>query len=236
LAPIAVDAYDPPNEKVARYLVTDLDNTLIDSRERLKRSIADAVGYSSRASVSSILDPKTLSKDQRDRFYDVFLSGEYMDLDIPVKGSVEVLSTLKSSGLGIIYLTGRHHSKKESMKTETLKTLSRYGFPMPDGQTVLLQMKPRKSSPTDEFKRLVLEQLSKKLYLAVGLDDETNDLQVMADFIPLVIGVALSLEAARQISSKLKIPIARDWFEVEFLMMKNGIISGRTKSEWPLRG
>jgi phosphoglycolate phosphatase-like HAD superfamily hydrolase len=214
--------------------VTDLDNTLIDSRERLRRSIAVAVDNSLTASVSSIMDPKKLSKDQRDRFYDVFLSGEYTDLDIPVRGSVEVLSRLRSFGLGIIYLTGRHHSKRESMKTETLKTLSRFGFPMPNGQTVVLRMKPRKSSPTDEFKRLVLEQLSKKLYLAVGLDDEINDLQVMVDFIPLVIGVALSSEASRQISSKLKIPIAKDWFEVESLMLKNGIIPGRNMSDKPL--
>lgn len=219
-----IDASSPPNEMVTRFLVTDLDNTLIDSRERFNRSIAEAVGYSSTASVSPTLDPKKLSKDQRDRFYGVFLSGEYMDLDIPVNGSVKVLSKLRSLGLGIIYLTGRHHSKEESMKTETLKTLSRFGFPMPNAKDVVLCMKPRKASPTDEFKRLVLKQLSKKLYLAVGLDDETNDLQVMTDFIPLVIGVALSPEAARRITAKLRIPIARDWFEVETLMSKNGII------------
>jgi phosphoglycolate phosphatase-like HAD superfamily hydrolase len=214
------------NEKVTRFLVTDLDNTIIDSRERFRRSIAEALGYSSSASRFPTLDPKTLSRVQRDRFYDVFLSGEYTDLDIPVNGSVEVLSRLRSVGMGIVYLTGRHHSKGESMKDETLKTLSRFGFPMPNGGDVVLYMKPRKSSPTDEFKRTVLEQLSRKLYIVVGLDDEINDLRVMVDLIPMVIGVALSSEVAQQISSKFKIPIAMDWFEVELILFKIGIIPG----------
>jgi hypothetical protein len=201
-----------------------MDNTLIDSRERFKRSVAEAVGHPSVASVPPTQDIKKLSKDQRDHFYDVFLSGEYMDLDIPVKGSIEVLPRLRSSGLGIVYLTGRHHSRDESLKTETLKTLSRFGFPIPNGRDILLYMKPKKASPTNEFKRTVLERLSSRLDLAVGLDDEANDLKVMADFIPLIIGVALSSEVAEEISSKLKIPIARDWFEVESIISRNRMI------------
>jgi hypothetical protein len=201
-----------------------MDNTVIDSRERFMRSVADATGYPSMAGVPPTLDIRKLSKEQRDHFYNVFLSGEYTALDIPVKGSVEILSRIRSFGLGIIYLTGRHHSEGESMKPETLKTLSRFGFPIPNGRDVLLHMKPKKLSPTGEFKRTVLEQLSKKLDLTVGLDDETNDLQVMADFIPLIIGVALSSEVAREITSRLKIPIARDWFEVETIISRKGVI------------
>lgn len=224
------DSKSQRNEKVTRFLVSDLDNTIIDSRERFRRSIAEALGYSSSAGAFPTLDPKSLSRVQRDRFYSIFLSGKYMDTDIPVNGSVEVLSRLRSVGLGIAYLTGRHHSKDESMKDETLKTLSRFGFPMPNGGDVVLYMKPRKSSPTDEFKRAVLGHLSRKLYIAVGLDDEINDLRVMVDLIPMVIGVALSSEVAQHISSKFKIPIARDWLEVESILFKSGIIPRGTET------
>jgi phosphoglycolate phosphatase-like HAD superfamily hydrolase len=207
-----------------KILITDLDNTLIDSRERFKRSIAEALDYSLISGVSPILNVRRLSKEQRDRFYDVFLSGKYTDLDIPVNGAVEVLSRLRSFGLGIMYLTGRHHSERESMKAETLRTLTRFGFPMPNGRDVVLYMKPRKAAPTNEFKKKVLEQVSRKLDLAVGLDDEVSDLRVMVGFVPLVIGVALSSEVARAILSEMKIPIARDWFQVESIILRNGII------------
>lgn len=147
-----------------------------------------------------------------------------MDLDVPVKGSVEVLSRLRSLGLGTIYLTGRHHSKEESLKSETLKTLSRFGFPIPNGTDIILCMKPRKMSPTDDFKRAVLERLATRLDLAVGVDDEPDDLRVMADFIPLTIGVALSSEVAREITSKVRVPIARDWFEIESIILRNSVV------------
>jgi phosphoglycolate phosphatase-like HAD superfamily hydrolase len=209
---------------VRRFLVADLDNTLIDSRERFKLSLAEAAGFTSIAAIPSTFRIKRLSKDQRDRFYRLFLSGEHMDLDVPVRGSVEVLSRLRSLGLGTIYLTGRHHSKEESLKKETLKTLSRFGFPIPNGADTMLYMKPRKMSPTDDFKRAVLERLATKLDLAVGVDDEPDDLQVIADFVPLAIGIALSSEVAREIKSRIRVPIARDWFEVESIIIRNGII------------
>ena len=212
------------NSNGRRVLVTDLDNTLIDSRERFKRSMAEALGHPSIASAPSVLVVKKLSKEQRDRFYDSFLSGKYMNLDIPVKGGVEVLSRLRASGLGIIYLTGRPHTRSGSMKTETLKTLSRFGFPTPNGREVVLFMKSKRSSPTNEFKRAVLVQLSKKRDLAIGLDDEMDDLRVMIELVPLVIGVALSSDIAREISARLKIPIARDWFQVESIISRSGLI------------
>jgi phosphoglycolate phosphatase-like HAD superfamily hydrolase len=209
---------------VKRFLVADLDNTLIDSRERFKQSLAEAVGFTSITAIPPTFKIKRLSKDQRDRFYKSFLSGERMDLDVPVKGSVEVLSRLRSLGLGTIYLTGRHDSKEESLKSETLKTLSRFGFPIPNGTDTMLYMKPKKMSPTDEFKRAVLERLTTRLDLSVGVDDEPDDLQVVADFIPLTIGIALSSEVAREIASKMRVPIARDWFEVESIILRSGII------------
>ncbi len=207
-----------------RFLVTDLDNTLIDSRERFKRSVAEAAGFTSIAAIPPTFKIDRLSKDQRDRFYRLFLSGGHMDLDVPVKGSVEVLSRLRSLGLGTIYLTGRHHSKEESLKSETLRTLSRFGFPIPNGIDTMLYMKPRKMSPTDDFKRAVLARLATRLDLAVGVDDEPDDLLVIADFVPLAIGVALSSEVAREITSKMRVPIARDWFEVESIIIRSGMI------------
>nr|MDO8100789.1 hypothetical protein [Candidatus Njordarchaeota archaeon] len=211
------------NRTEKRFLVTDLDNTLIDSRERFKRSISEATGCLS-STTPPVLDVKKLLPEQRNRFYEVFLSSKYMDLDIPVRGSVEVTSRLRSMGLGIVYLTGRHHSKEDSLKSETLKTLSRLGYPMPNTRNVLIFMKPKKMMPTARFKRNTLERLTRSLEVAVGVDDEPDDLRVMADFIPLTIGLALSTHVSREIVSKIRVPIVKDWFEVESIILKNRII------------
>jgi hypothetical protein len=207
-----------------QFLVTDLDNTLIDSRERYNRSVAEATGHTLSAIASLAMDVKRLSPDQRNRFFEVFLSSRYMDLDVPVRGSVEVVSRVTSMGLGIIYLTGRHHSKEDSMKTGTLNSLFRLGFPMPNKSDVLLFMKPRKMMSTAKYKRNTLERLTRSVELVVGVDDEPDDLQVMTDFIPLTIGLALSPQISREITSKVKVPIVRDWFGVESIILKNRII------------
>jgi len=206
-----------------QFLVTDLDNTLIDSRERFKRSISEATGCLS-STITSVLDAKKLLPEQRNKFYEVFLSSKYMDLDIPVRGSVEVTSRLRSMGLGIIYLTGRHHSKEDSLKSETLETLSRHGYPMPNTRNVLIFMKPKRTMPTARYKRNMLERLTRSLEVVVGVDDEPDDLRVMADLIPLTIGLALSTHVSREIVSKIRVPIVRDWFGVESMILKNRII------------
>ncbi|WXG47364.1 MAG: hypothetical protein WED05_12010 [Candidatus Atabeyarchaeum deiterrae] len=205
------------------FLVSDLDNTVIDSRVRFNRSIAEALNCSTDAAprVSEVSD---LSRVQRSKFYDVFLSGKYMDLDTPVKGSVAVLSRLRSMNIGITYLTGRHHSKRDSLRSETLASLSKFGFPMPNDREVLLCMKPDRMMSTAKYKRGALEELGKVHELAVGIDDEPSDLKVMADFIPMVIGIALSPQVAREITSKVRVPIARDWYEVESIISKSNPI------------
>jgi predicted secreted acid phosphatase len=208
--------------RARRFLVTDLDNTLIDSRARFNLAVSEATGYP-QAITHQMSNTKSLTKDQRNKFYDVFLSGKYMDLDVPVKGSVETLKKLRAMGFGIVYLTGRHHSQEESLKYETLKTLSHYGYPIPDNSSVMLYMKPSKMSPTNEYKRNVLERLVRNMSIAVGVDDEENDLQVMVDLIPLVIGVCLSVRVRLELSS-LNIPLAKNWFEVESIMAKRKVI------------
>jgi hypothetical protein len=170
------------------------------------------------------LNVRSLTREQRNKFYEVFLSGKYMDLDIPVKGSVEVLTRLRSIGFGIVYLTGRHHSREESLKNETLRTFSRYGYPMPDRTSVMLYLKPNKMSPTHEYKRMVIERLARSMDLAVGVDDEADDLRAMSGIIPLVIGVYLSSQAGKEILSKVKVPLAKDWIEIESIMKQRGII------------
>ncbi|WXG44735.1 MAG: hypothetical protein WED04_12010 [Promethearchaeati archaeon SRVP18_Atabeyarchaeia-1] len=219
----ATHAFQFVSRRPERFLVTDLDNSLIDSRARFNRAVSEATGCPLTAS-PPVTDLKILRKEQRNKFYDVFLSGRYMDLDVPVKGSVEVLNRLKFAGLGIIYLTGRHHSRGNSLKSETLKTMLHYGYPMPDKAGVMLYLKPDKMSSTHEFKRRALERLARRIDLVVGVDDEPEDVKVMTEIVPLVIGVALSSQSAKEILSKVKVPIARDWLEVESIMKRRAII------------
>jgi hypothetical protein len=205
------------------FLVTDLDNTLVDSRARFNRSIAEAMGHS-HTHVPQTVNVRGLGKEQRNKFYELFLSGRYMHLDVPVKGSVEVLARLRSMDVGIIYLTGRHHSRGDSLKDETLKMLSHYNYPMPDKTNVMLFLKPKRMFPTQEYKRRVLERITKSMNLVVGVDDEPDDLSVMAKLVSLTIGLALSSQVASEVLAKVKVPIARDWFEVESIMKQNAIV------------
>jgi hypothetical protein len=95
---------------------------------------------------------------------------------------------------------------------------------MPNDREVLLCMKPDRMMSTAKYKRGALEKLGKVHELAVGIDDEPSDLKVMADFIPMVIGIALSPQVAREITSKVRVPIARDWYEVESIISKSNPI------------
>lgn len=98
-------------------VVYDVDNTLIDVRKRYYISLKEA---SNGRRIYRISD---LTPEERDRFWEIFLSPKYMYLDRPIVETIEEVNTKYDSGLYIIILTGR----PESMYGETISQLKRFG-------------------------------------------------------------------------------------------------------------
>jgi len=101
------------NKKIVIY---DIDNTIIDVRERYNRSLEEAG-----------LDPNTniriIPPHQRNRFWRVFLSSKYIDLDKPDLEEIERLNSMYEMGYGIVLITGRPNY----MRRDTEKQLSQFG-------------------------------------------------------------------------------------------------------------
>jgi len=162
------------------YFVADVDNTIADTRNRLLRSLEEidrAVVFEKTADryggFGDYLDEK-----EEDDFWQIFLSGRFLHLDKPAKGAAKFLRKLKDEGVEIVYLTGRHDEKNDSMRSGTEAWLEEHGFPSPDTSDVRLFMKPRRSMNDREFKLAKLrEEFSDKLEPGevIGVGDHPDD-------------------------------------------------------------
>ncbi|HIQ13587.1 MAG TPA: hypothetical protein EYH44_04305 [Thermoprotei archaeon] len=98
-------------------VVYDIDNTLIDVRRRLYICLKEA------SNGRKIYRLSDLTPEERDRFWEIFLSPKYIYLDRPIKETIEEVNAKYDSGLYVIILTGR----PENMYRVTISQLNRYG-------------------------------------------------------------------------------------------------------------
>ncbi|MEM1913588.1 MAG: hypothetical protein QW067_10645 [Thermofilaceae archaeon] len=96
-------------------VVFDVDGVLVDSSERLRRSLEE-VGAG---------DVSELNGERRRRFWEIFLSEKYIELDKPNPPAVELAKKRKSEGYGLVILTGR----PLKLLRKTLEQLNSYGVP-----------------------------------------------------------------------------------------------------------
>ncbi|MBI2183321.1 MAG: PD-(D/E)XK nuclease family protein [Thaumarchaeota archaeon] len=96
--------------------VYDLDNTLLDSRDRLRRSLRD-IG------LSEDTDLKRLSAEDRKRFWGIYLSEKHLGLDKPIGQYVEKLCS--HSRNNVVIVTGR----PERLRAATEQQLGRLNIP-----------------------------------------------------------------------------------------------------------
>jgi phosphoglycolate phosphatase-like HAD superfamily hydrolase len=68
---------------------------------------------------------KELSREDRRRFWEIFLNPELLELDKPRMDVIDYMRKIKDKGLRIIIVTGRTIKQKN----ETLKQLSSWGVP-----------------------------------------------------------------------------------------------------------
>ena len=100
-------------------VVFDIDNTLIDSRKRFHLSLKEA------ANGRKINEFKELTPEEREKFWNIFLSDKYIENDLPIQPAIDELVKRYRDGFTIIILTGR----PESMLEATLDQLRRYQIP-----------------------------------------------------------------------------------------------------------
>ncbi len=101
-----------------QIIVFDIDGTLINVSKRLHASMRD-IGLDPYKSIHKV------SSNLRRRFWKIFLSKKYIDLDEPINETIEYVRKLYSDNYGIILITGR----PERLKKETKEQLRKFNIP-----------------------------------------------------------------------------------------------------------
>lgn len=204
------------------YFITDIDNTIADTTQRLRRSLRELGREEVFAKTSErfggfaeYLDPEELSK-----FWKLFLSGEFLHLDEPAPESARILQVMVDEGIKLIYLTGRHDQSGDTMRPGTERWLENHGFPIPDETEIKLLMKPKRNMEDREFKLALLkDQLSGKLpsERAVGVGDHPDDalVYVKAGVKPILLGWPGLFTTEELRDSASGVAVMNDWVEVE---------------------
>lgn len=159
-----------------RFVVFDLDSTLLDNRARnavitrefgklhnqtdlMQAKPEHWQDWSARNAMSSMgLPPEEIEKliDAYTSYWeDHFFTSHYCQFDEAVAGAVAYVTKLQQSGAIIRYLTGRH----EAMRPGTNNSLTNLGFPKPGVNDVELIMKSVQSIPDDEYKNNAMLQI-----------------------------------------------------------------------------
>jgi beta-phosphoglucomutase-like phosphatase (HAD superfamily) len=193
-------------------VVFDLDDTLINTRERNLRIISAFISQSDvkarygeevqKISALTLSDIKYLLadtlkskgvvnsdflKEASDFWLDRFFSNEYCSSDKPTPGAAKYLHDLIKAGAKIVYLTGRDIPR---MEQGTRINLKRNFFPMLSEHTELL-MKPDPKIDDLAFKKEALAQIKEMGDVAAVFENEPANLNALSEFFPNATAVFL---------------------------------------------
>lgn len=169
--------------------VFDLDSTLLDNRPR-QALIVREFGVSVGDPVLAKLRPEHFAgwdlevamrnagvaaeraaalRDPARRFWkERFFTSAYCRHDVPIRGAVEFARDVAATGGTIVYLTGRH----SGMEDGTLASFQASGFPMPDGRSVHLILKPTVELHDDLWKDQACARVLALGRVAAAFDNE----------------------------------------------------------------
>lgn len=162
------------------YFVTDIDNTIADTRNRLRRSLEeiDRVKVYEETADQYGGFGDYLDTEEEEAFWSLFLSNRFLHLDRPAPGAAEFLQKISDEGVEIVYLTGRHDQEGDSMRPGTESWLEDHGFPSPDRSGVKLFMKPYRKMDDRKFKLAKLrDEFAEKSdpEEVIGIGDHPDD-------------------------------------------------------------
>jgi len=157
----------PASEPATKMAVFDIDDTLIDTSQRMRSAIR-----------AGLFDPTQRGKKSHPKgvpaFRDFFYSPERFDLDSVIPGALDLVNSLQQQGYTIAYCTGRPRRIFEATKNQ----LSRHGFPIMRDKNgfELLSMKPDTDGKTTSYKFNALRDYQHRYDVRMFFDNHPGNL------------------------------------------------------------
>ncbi len=123
-----------------------------------------------------------------------FFTSEYCRDDTPVAGARDFLQAVLAAGGEVLYITGRH----EGMAEGTLESFRSAGFPLPDGKSVQLWLKPRVDDDDDAWKEVCHARLKALRGIACAFDNEPTHVNAYKRSFPEAHVVHLDTDHSRR--------------------------------------
>lgn len=202
-------------------LVCDVDNTICDTRPRVKRCL-ESIG---RPEVYDLTVgsyggfKEMLSPEEVDRFFQIFLSNRFLNVDTPLPGAADVLHQWCEHHY-LIYLTGRHDVQGDSMREGTEAWLKTHHYPTPHQDQVQLWMKPSRYAVDIDYKNNALATLSDQHQLCAGLGDLPHEGPMYAAFglKPIIISTVGMFPEDELRSTHPDVVVTANWSDVTDLL------------------
>lgn len=201
-----------PDHPVAAF---DLDSTLLVNRPRQARIVREfgalrgdaRLAFCSTAAVVSwdLRDTLrlcgvpadqigSLIPDLREFWHERFFTSEYCRGDTPVAGGTVYLRAALEAGAEVLYITGRPAKMREG----TLESFAHAGFPLPDGSTVQLWLKPDLADDDDRWKEICHARLKELRGVACAFDNEPTHVNAYKRSFPDAAVVHLDTDHSRR--------------------------------------
>ena len=194
----------------AGVVVFDLDSTLLDNRPR-QAQILREFGVAAKVAVLESAEPgHWTSWDIRDAMQaagmkgadidahaeaaktfwrERFFTSHYAEVDDAVSGAQAYVARLVTTGVHIVYVTGRH----EDMRNGSVVAFRRLGFPVP-GPGVQLLMKPTFEQSDDAWKEEAYARLRQIGRVVAAFDNEPTHINGYERAFPEAICVHLATD------------------------------------------
>jgi hypothetical protein len=211
-------------------IILDIDGTLVDLNRRkwfcLQIVLQQEIPFE-KVKNDYGLTNFNLTPSQRKEFFSIFLSGKYINHpeygDIPYPNAAEVVSTLANRYL-IWYVTGRHHSpsEKDTMKPETLVSLSNLGFPEVNQENVRLWMKSNRYTRDLNFKTEVVQSIASQGKIRAIIGNRPAD--VSEEFTQYTSVLIAFTEPQYDFNFSQSVKLATSWLEIKRILEQESVI------------
>lgn len=159
------------------------------------------------ARTAGVTDESVLA-ELRSFWFARFFQNDYLRADLPVPGAPQFCRDAHAAGALVVYLTGRD----ENMREGTEWSLSRHGFPVPDGQTTKLILKPRFETPDLAFKTAALRRIDELGHVVGSFENEPAHINLFHGVFPSAFNVFVDTKhSGKPIQPHPAIPWVRDF-------------------------
>lgn len=198
-------------------IIVDIDNTILNN-DRRKLEILNH-RFHKQVTLDDVRKDFNLANvlvgdKEKEEFWRIFFSAEFLRFDEPVRFAAGVLSDLAKE-YDIVYLTGRHDDKAsgDSMRDATLDCLTKYGFPLKENA---VYFKDKRDTPDASFKTSKIQSLTNERNVAFAVGDHPDDIRLYASFKVFPIAIrTVYFKDSKFADASIAPLILDDWAEVE---------------------